>query len=96
MTDKKGPVSKRPYQLIKPIPRAKYPALTEAEELISVPLQTLCQAIFDAVLVYILNDVHIQRHLASQRDETRDARERGPDSIGEWGFRFQKPSPRSR
>merc|ERR1712093_836288 len=36
------------------ISRAKYPAITEEEEAASVPLQTLCQAVFDAVLVHIM------------------------------------------
>ena len=39
------------------IKRSKYPALTEAEEAISIPLQTLAQAIFDAILVHIVNEV---------------------------------------
>lgn len=39
------------------IPRSKYPALTAEEEAISVPLQTLCLAIFDAVLVNMMNTI---------------------------------------
>ena len=39
------------------IPRAKYPAVTEAEEAASVPLQALCLAIFDAILVHMLSIV---------------------------------------
>jgi hypothetical protein len=42
---------------MKPIPRAKYPALTEEEEKISVPLQTMCGAIFDAILFHIVESV---------------------------------------
>jgi len=45
------------WRKLKKIPRAKYPALTEAEETMSLPLQTLCLAVFDAVLVSSLNAV---------------------------------------
>ena len=53
---KKGaaPISKRPCEMLNKIPRSKYPALSEEEESISLRLQTLCLAIFDAVLVHIL------------------------------------------
>lgn len=44
----------RPCELLKPLSRRKYPALTEEEEQISVPLQCLCLAIFDAVLVHMV------------------------------------------
>ena len=37
------------------IPRAKYPALTAEEEAISLPLQTLYLALFDCVLVHLLD-----------------------------------------
>jgi hypothetical protein len=37
------------------ISHSKYPALTADEEEISVPLQTLCLAIFDSILVHMLN-----------------------------------------
>jgi hypothetical protein len=47
----------RPVQMLQPIKRSKYPALTEEEEAISLPLQTLSQAIFDAILVHIVNTV---------------------------------------
>ena len=45
------------WTLFKTIKRSKYPALTELEEKISVPLQTLCLAIFDAVLVHMINRI---------------------------------------
>lgn len=54
---KTGVESKIPYQLLKPILKAKYPAITEEEEAISLPLQTLCGAIFDAILVHMMNTV---------------------------------------
>ena len=47
--------SKAPCALLSKIPRAKYPALTEEEEGCSRRLQTVCLAVFDAVLVHMLN-----------------------------------------
>jgi hypothetical protein len=41
--------------LLGKIKKAKYPAITEEEERISIPLQTLAQAIFDAILVHVVN-----------------------------------------
>ena len=41
--------------VLTPIKRSKYPAISEAEAKISVPLQTLTLAIFDAILVHIVN-----------------------------------------
>ena len=49
--------SSHPAAMLQKIKRAKYPKVTEQEEIISIPLQTLCQAIFDAVLVHIVNSV---------------------------------------
>jgi len=43
--------------LLLPIKKAKYPAITESEEAISLPLQTLCGGIFDAILIHMLNKV---------------------------------------
>ena len=51
--DKRTPV----WQLFTTIKRSKYPAITEEEEKISIPLQTLCLALFDAVLVHMINSV---------------------------------------
>eukprot|EP01063_Lacrimia_lanifica_P013105 TRINITY_DN19746_c0_g1_i1.p1 TRINITY_DN19746_c0_g1~~TRINITY_DN19746_c0_g1_i1.p1 ORF type:complete len:536 (+),score=175.84 TRINITY_DN19746_c0_g1_i1:39-1646(+) len=42
-------------EMLVPITQSKYPAITEDEENLSVPLQTLHCAIFDAVLAYVLN-----------------------------------------
>jgi len=54
--NKKGETeSKKVCALLQPIKRAKYPAVTEEEEAISLPLQMLCQAIFDAILVHVMN-----------------------------------------
>ena len=44
-------------QLIPPILRGKYPAITEEEQSISVPLQITCLAALDAIFVFILNAV---------------------------------------
>ena len=44
-----------PCTMLAPIKKAKYPAITDEEEAISVPLQLLCCAIFDATLVHVLN-----------------------------------------
>ena len=44
-------------QLLKPIPRAKYPALSETEERLSVGLQIVYQAVFDAIIIHMLSVV---------------------------------------
>jgi len=54
---KEGNLSLVPYQMLKPIKKAKYPAITEVEEQVSLPLQTMCGAIFDAILVHMMNTV---------------------------------------
>jgi len=46
-----------PYAMLKPIKQSKYPDITEQEEKDSLPLQTLCGAIFDAILVHMMNTV---------------------------------------
>mmetsp|Transcript_12556 Transcript_12556/g.36595 ORF Transcript_12556/g.36595 Transcript_12556/m.36595 type:complete len:446 (-) Transcript_12556:62-1399(-) len=52
---KEGCAVLRPVQMLEPIPRSKYPAVTEQEERLSIPLQILCQAIFDAIVVHLMN-----------------------------------------
>ena len=55
---KKGEVySVPPYRLLKKIKKSKYPDITEEEEKVSLPLQTMCGAIFDAILVHMMNTV---------------------------------------
>jgi hypothetical protein len=54
---KSGVESKIPYQLLQPIKKAKYPDITEQEEKDSLPLQTMCGAIFDSILVHMMNTV---------------------------------------
>ncbi|KAG8458545.1 hypothetical protein KFE25_003080 [Diacronema lutheri] len=44
----------RPAELLGPISRAKYPALTADEEALSRPLSALALAAFDAVLVHVM------------------------------------------
>jgi hypothetical protein len=60
------PGKKAVAHLLKPISRSKYPEVTESDEKISIPLQILCQGIFDAVLVHMLNKIS----LAKFNDET--------------------------
>ena len=43
------------FKMLKPIKRSKYPEITEEEEAISIPLQTLAAAIFDGILINVLN-----------------------------------------
>ena len=45
------------YGLLQPIKRSKYPAISMAEEAVSLPLQTLAGAIFDAILVHMMQNV---------------------------------------
>jgi len=46
----------KPCDILSPVRRAKYPQVTEEEERISLPLQTLCLAIFDAIQVHMMNE----------------------------------------
>jgi hypothetical protein len=57
ITSKGQAKTQKVYELITPIKKAKYPAITEEEEKISIPLQTLCAAIFDAILVHMMNQI---------------------------------------
>jgi hypothetical protein len=54
---KNGVEERIPYQMLQPIKKAKYPDITEEEEKDSLPLQTMCGAIFDAILVHMMNSV---------------------------------------
>ena len=45
------------YNMLQPILASKYPAITPEEEAVSVPLQVVACAIFDAILVHMLNVV---------------------------------------
>ena len=57
---------KTPANMLHKINKAKYPAITAAEEAISIPLQTLAIAIFDAILVHMM--------MALEKDEWQDLR----------------------
>lgn len=52
-----GNVEQKPYEMLKDIKKSKYPAITEDEEKVSLPLQTLCGAIYDSILVHMMNEV---------------------------------------
>eukprot|EP00557_Chaetoceros_sp_GSL56_P009571 CAMPEP_0176493298 /NCGR_PEP_ID=MMETSP0200_2-20121128/9476_1 /TAXON_ID=947934 /ORGANISM="Chaetoceros sp., Strain GSL56" /LENGTH=464 /DNA_ID=CAMNT_0017890955 /DNA_START=524 /DNA_END=1915 /DNA_ORIENTATION=- len=54
---KDGEMTKKPYEMLQGIKKAKYPAITEQEEKDSLPLQTMCGAIFDSILVHMMNTV---------------------------------------
>lgn len=57
INDKNGQtVQQVPYQMLQPISPAKYPDITTQEAQDSLPLQTLCGAIFDAILVHMMNE----------------------------------------
>ena len=53
----KGDGLKVVCRLIEPILRSKYPAISAEEQAVSIPLQILCLALFDATLVHLLNSV---------------------------------------
>jgi len=89
---KKGadPSSKRPCELLSPIPRAKYPALSEAEEAMSLRLQTVCLAVFDAVLVHLLKSLMEpkaeEEEKAAEGEKAADAAEvpKRPQQPSKW------------
>jgi len=54
---KEGEKTSPVYDMLLPIKKSKYPAITEEEEKVSLPLQTMCGAIFDAILVHMMNTV---------------------------------------
>mmetsp|Transcript_15531 Transcript_15531/g.17906 ORF Transcript_15531/g.17906 Transcript_15531/m.17906 type:complete len:586 (+) Transcript_15531:46-1803(+) len=57
VSTKMGSEEKQIYSMLKPIKKSKYPEITEQEEIDSLPLQTMCGAIFDAILVHMMNTV---------------------------------------
>lgn len=57
-----GPGAKRPCEMLETIRRSKYPAVTKDEERLSIPLQVLSMAIFDAILVHIMNSIFSDGH----------------------------------
>ena len=51
---KSGKTNTHVYELFSKIKKSKYPAISEHEEEISIPLQTLSLAIFDSILVHMM------------------------------------------
>ena len=45
------------FERLVTIKRSKYPAVTESEQAMSLPLQTFMIAAFDAILIHIMNQV---------------------------------------
>jgi len=45
------------YEMFQTIKKSKYPSISAEEEAVSIPLQTMCLAIFDAILVHMMNDI---------------------------------------
>jgi hypothetical protein len=75
ITDRDGKVKDRHvWELLQPIKQSKYPAITDQEEKDSLPLQTLCGAIFDAILVHMMNTV-------SKPDEWQPLKRKIVDSL---------------
>ncbi len=48
---------KKVYDMLSPIKQSKYPAITLEEEAMSLPLQTLSLAVFDAILIHMMNQL---------------------------------------
>ena len=65
------------YELIQSIKRSKYPAIIGEEEKISKPLQVLTLAIFDAILVHMMNT--LQKELRPSTSGTWEAHNSGGD-----------------
>eukprot|EP00966_Prymnesium_polylepis_P335547 7390902-Prymnesium_polylepis.4 len=76
-----GPMSVEPAGLLSRIKRSKYPAVTPEEEAISIPLQTLAQAIFDATLVHIVNSVSARGKWQVLQQQMCDALNRRKDEL---------------
>jgi len=77
----RGPMSTEPAGLLSKISRSKYPAVTAAEEAISIPLQTLAQAIFDAILVHIVSTVSPSGKWQQLQQQMCDALNRRKDEV---------------
>uniref|UniRef100_A0A7S2S644 Endonuclease/exonuclease/phosphatase domain-containing protein n=1 Tax=Rhizochromulina marina TaxID=1034831 RepID=A0A7S2S644_9STRA len=65
------PQTKAVKDMLSPIKKSKYPAITPEEEAISIPLQTVAGAIFDGILVHMLNQL-APRNWQSLRKEMCD------------------------
>merc|ERR1712026_62375 len=60
---RKGVEKKLVCALLQRISSTKYPALSKEEEAISIPLQVLALAIFDAILAHIMNATGIAKQI---------------------------------
>lgn len=56
------------YEMLSPIDHFKYPSLTKEEAEISLPLQTLALALFDASLVYMMNTINTKVNQGKWQD----------------------------
>ena len=80
VTLKSGEAAKPVYSLLQPIKRSKYPAVTMAEEAVSLPLQTLAGAIFDAILIHMMDQVAhdtwqpLRKELCDALNKKKDSR----------------------
>lgn len=63
-----GPIQHNVASSLVPLSRIKYPELSAFEESISVPLQTLCLAIFDMSLFHVVNAVAPGRWLTLKKE----------------------------
>jgi len=72
--------TKKISKLFPKIAKAKYPAISEDEESVSIPLQVLCLAIFDSILLHMLlevsgNDwIEIKKQLCTQLNKNKTPR----------------------
>ena len=65
------------------IRKSKYPSITTAEEEISIPLQALCAAIFDAILVNMMNTIDNQEWQPLREDMCNKLNRKKTDRITE-------------
>ena len=56
------------WEMIPSIKKSKYPAITHEEEEISRPLQVLCAAIFDSILIHMMNRLNGSRWQPIRQD----------------------------
>ena len=76
---KKGETGTSVCAMLQPIKKSKYPSITEEEAAVSIPLQTMSLAIFDAILVHMLNSinpgwVNIRETICTKLNRQKNAR----------------------
>ena len=102
--DGKAGEPKVPAAMLSKIKQSKYPALTAEEEAMSIPLQLLCEAIFDAVLLHIVSacspdgkwQVGEYRPHTRRESSARCARRRGRSSSKACTARSRRRRTRGR